>query len=155
KQVVDLTDAKITGQIKMIGASFKDVVLAGAKITGPLVDMSGANFDGTLDAGSLQAQQHVSLQDAQCATVKLRDGHVGGNLDLHAAILADFDLSGATVVAQLQLHGDGKSVIWKRKDGEPATLDLRNAHVSSLVDATGAWVDKDSESIKLHLNGFT
>ena len=34
-------------------ATFKDVILAGAKITGQ-VYMTGASFDGALNAGSLQ-----------------------------------------------------------------------------------------------------
>jgi hypothetical protein len=78
-------------------------------------------------------------------------------LDLHGASLTGLRLSGTTVVAELQLSKDGKSVVWNHKNGKPATLDLRNAHVTYLADAEDAWPDKNDDpgNLLVHLNGFT
>ncbi|MGH6836211.1 MAG: pentapeptide repeat-containing protein [Methylocella sp.] len=177
---VDLTGAKISGVLEMSGASFDGTLIArslqvggdllmsddqskarftsfnkvdltGARISGVL-EMSGASFDGALIAGSLQVGQYLSIRNAQFAQkVNMGDGHIGSNLDLHGANLVGLDLSGATVVAELQLREDNKSAAWKGQNGEPATLDLRNAHVGSLVNAKDAWPLQG----KLHLDGFT
>jgi hypothetical protein len=140
---VYLIAAKITGQTSMIGASFdgmldahslqvggsllmrsesenqtsfNEVALNSAKIM-ELIDMSGASFDGRLGAYSLQVGQYLSMRYAQCAQkVNMRNGQVGGNLDLRGATLADLDLSGATVVGELQLGGAYKPAAWKGKD---------------------------------------
>jgi hypothetical protein len=66
--------------------------------------------------------------------------HVGGNLDLRGATLANLDLFDASVAADLRLGGPYKSaVVWKGKKGEPGTLTLRNGHVGNLMAAKDAW----------------
>ena len=172
---VKLDGAKIRGKLDMHGASFdgvlnakslqaggdvlmysngenkasfkKEVNLDSAKITGKL-DMNGASFDGPLNANSLQVGHYLSMVDAQCAQkVNLRDGHVGSNLNLHRAILADLDLTGATVVAELQLGGPYKSVPWTGSIG----LTMLNTHAGNLMDAKEAWPAQG----QLHLDGFS
>lgn len=180
---VDLSYAKITGVIDVSSASFdgtlnagsleaggdllmksggedkanfKNVNLEGAKIAGKL-NMYGANFEGVLKAKSLQIGQFLSLVDAHCfQEVNLSDSHVGGNLDLRGATLAGLDLSGTTVVAELQLGGQGKSAVWNRKDGQPGDLALLNTHIGNLTDAKDAWPkEPDEKKGYLHLDGFS
>jgi len=122
---VDLSGAKVTEQVGMVGASFggtlnanrslqvggnllmrsdakneasfKDVDLSGAKITGQ-IDMVGANFESKLNADSLQSGVICSCADAHYAQpVVMVFSHVGGNLDLRGATLANLDLSGASI----------------------------------------------------------
>jgi uncharacterized protein YjbI with pentapeptide repeats len=151
KEVV-LLGAKITGQISMIGASFdgtlnadslqvggpllmysagqnkasfKDVMLRGAKITGQIA-MSGATFDGLVNADSLQLGADLFTREARCAgLVVMVFAHVGSNLDLRGATLADLDLSGASVAGDLRLGGGYKSTVWTGKTGEPGTCATR------------------------------
>jgi hypothetical protein len=131
-------------------ASFKDVNLGGAKITGS-IDMTGAFFGGTLDAESLQAGSDLSMDDVYCVNeTDMIFAHVGGNLDLRGATLPGLDLSGASIAGDLQLGGRG-STVWTRQDGEPGALTLRNTHIGNLMDAKGAWPAKGH----LHLDGFT
>jgi hypothetical protein len=132
-------------------ASFKDVVLRGAKITGQ-ISMAGASFGGTLDAQSLQVGGPLFMRDANYVqAVVMVFAHIGSYLDLRGAILADLDLSGASIAGDLQLGGSYKSAVWKGKNGEPGTLNLRNARASNLVDAKDAWPTQG----QLHLDGFT
>jgi uncharacterized protein YjbI with pentapeptide repeats len=132
-------------------ASFKDVSLLMAKIAG-VIDMTGASFDGTLIAENLQVSGDLLMRDARCAgQVGMVAAHVGGNLDLRGAALADLDLAGASIAADLRLGGMGRSVVWQGKTGEPGALSLRDTHIGNLMDARDAWPEKG----KLHLNGFT
>jgi uncharacterized protein YjbI with pentapeptide repeats len=180
---VDLAGAKIKGQIDMTGASFDDTLdarslgvggdllmsadqnkarfkgvdLSGANILGRL-DMQGATFGGMLTANNLQVSGYLSLAHATCTDeVTMTAAHLGSTLDLRGATLASLDLSDTTVVAALQLGGNDNSVFWKRKNAEPATLSLSDAHVGTLEDAMDAWMEKnpEQENILLHLNGFT
>jgi hypothetical protein len=48
--------------------SFKDVELSGAKILG-VINMSGASFDGTLTANTLQVSGYLSMADARSAGI--------------------------------------------------------------------------------------
>jgi uncharacterized protein YjbI with pentapeptide repeats len=175
---VVLNGAKITGQVSVVGASFegtlnahslqvggsllmysrgenkasfKDVVLRFAKITGQF-SMKGASFSDMLDADSLQAGGHLVMRDANYAqAVNMAFVHISGDLDLRGASLADLNLSGATVVADLQLGGPYKSAPWTGKNGEPGTLNLRNTHIGNLMDAKDAWPTPGH----LHLDGFS
>ncbi|MCI0601079.1 MAG: hypothetical protein L0Y50_10410 [Beijerinckiaceae bacterium] len=166
---VDLSFANITGVIDMSSASFDgqlmaesmdsgsdllmkeanfkgEVDLVGANVAGKL-DMSGATFDRGLDASSVQVGQYLSMQDAHCAgEVNLRAGQIGGNLDLRGAALADLDLSGATVAAELQL-GAYKTKTWTGDKG----LTMRNTHTGNLQDDKDAWPEKG----RLQLDGFS
>jgi uncharacterized protein YjbI with pentapeptide repeats len=149
---VNLRGARIAGQIDMTSASFKDVNLNLAKITGQ-IDMTGASFDGTLNADALQVDGELSMDDAHCyGEVVMTFARIGGNLELPGATLAGLDLSGATIAGDLQLGEPGNPAVWKGNDGEPGTLDLRNAHVvGNLMDVEDAWPDRE----KLHLDGFS
>ncbi|MGH6812767.1 MAG: hypothetical protein ACREDM_10600 [Methylocella sp.] len=176
KDVV-LRGANITGQISMEGASFdgtlnadslqvggallmysdgqnkasfKDVVLRNAKITGQ-IDMDGASFGNTLNADSLQVGD-LFMRDAHYAQpVVMFFAHVGGNLDLRGATLANLDLSGASIAGDLRLGGAHKTSVWTGKNGKLGTLNLHNAHTGNLMDAKDAWPVQD----QLHLDGFT
>jgi uncharacterized protein YjbI with pentapeptide repeats len=132
-------------------ANFKDVSLRMAKIAG-VIDMTGASFGGPLIAENLQVSGDLLMRDTRCAgQVGMVAAHVGGNLDLRGATLADLDLAGASIAADLQLGGMGRSVVWQGKAGEPGALSLRDTHIGNLMDARDAWPEKG----KLHLNGFT
>jgi hypothetical protein len=92
----------------------------------------------------------MDMENLQClAGMRLNFSHVGGNLDLRGATLAaGFDLSGASIGGDLVLGGGvTKSATWR---GSNAILDLRNAHITNLVDAENAW----PRSGQLHLDGF-
>jgi uncharacterized protein YjbI with pentapeptide repeats len=131
-------------------ASFKDVSLLTAKIAG-LIDMTGASFDGTLNAENLQVGADLLMLDTRCTgQVDMIAAHVSGNLDLRGATLADLDLAGASIAADLQLGGTGGSVVWQGKKGEPGALSLRGTHIGNLMDARDAWPAKG----RLHLDGF-
>jgi uncharacterized protein YjbI with pentapeptide repeats len=149
---VNLRGAKIAGQVDMSRASVKDVNLNLAKITGQ-IDMTGASFDGTLNADALQVDGELSMSDAYCyGNVVMIFARIGGNLELPGATLAGLDLSGASIAGDLQLGEPGNPAVWKGNNGEPGTLDLRDAHVvGNLMDAEDAWPDRE----KLHLDGFS
>lgn len=131
-------------------ASFKNVDLSSAEFVGQIA-MTRANFDGTLYADSVQVGSDLFLRDAHLSQkAMMAFAHIGGNLDIRGATLADVDLSGASVKGDLRL-GKPKCPIWRKNDGEPGTLNLRNAHIGNLVDAEDAWPDPGH----LHLDGFT
>jgi hypothetical protein len=136
------------------GAIFKNNVgLTGAKINGD-VDMTLASFDGVLNANSLQVGGDLSMRDANSTfEVDMMFAHIGGNLDLRGATLAELNLSATSIAGDLQL---GRSeplspARWLRKNGAPGALNLRNVHVGSLVDAPDAWPKKG----QLQLDGFS
>jgi uncharacterized protein YjbI with pentapeptide repeats len=175
---VDLSGAKVTEQVGMVGASFggtlnanrlqvggnllmrsdakneasfKDVDLSGAKITGQ-IDMVGANFESKLNADSLQSGGDLFMRDAHYAQpVVMVFSHVGGNLDLRGATLANLDLSGASIAGDLRLGGAHNSAVWTGKSGAPGTLNLHNTHAGNLMDAIDAWPAQE----QLHLDGFS
>lgn len=177
KNVV-FNDAKVTGQIAMTGASFDgelnannlqagsnlvmysddqnkthfmDVNLRGAKIAGDIY-MNGTNFGGKLTADGLQAGSDLSMQDAHYKQwVGMAFSHVGGNLDLRGATLANLNLSGASISGDLRLGGAHKPTIWTKQDGNPGTLNLHNACIGNLMDAKDVWPVQG----QLHLDGFS
>jgi len=178
KSAVDLTGAKIEGDVDMTGASidgmlnagslqvggslfmrsdaqnkarFKDVVLHGAKITGS-IHMAGASFDGALNADSLQVGGSLHMLDAHYAhKVAMLFALIGAHLDMRGATLAGLGLSGTSIAGDLRLGGGScKSAVWKGKNGEPGTLDLRNTHIGNLMDAKDAWPAQGH----LRLDGF-
>jgi len=132
-------------------ASYKAVVLRGAKVTGQ-INMDGANFGGALNADSVQVGSDLFMRSAQFVDqVIMYFVHVGANLDLRGATLTSLDLAGASVAGDLRLGGSFKSAVWKGQKGEPGTLNLRNTHIGNLMDAEDAWPAQRH----LHLNGFT
>jgi uncharacterized protein YjbI with pentapeptide repeats len=175
---VDLSGAKVAGSVNMSGANFdgvldagflqiggslgmasiapnkanfkKDVNLNGAKIAGK-VDMTGASFEGRLNADSLTVGGDLFMRQA-CQADKgiMVFAHVGGNLDLRGASLADADLSGASVAGELRLDGQD-SVICPKSSSKPDLLSLRNAKIGSLMVAS----DSLTASRRLRLDGFS
>jgi hypothetical protein len=176
---VSLTGAKVVGSVNMGGADFagildagflqvggslgmaslppnrasfkKDVNLNGARIAGK-VDMTGADFEGRLNADSLTVGGDLFMRQACQLDDKgvMVFAHVGGNLDLRGASLADADLSGASVAGELRLDGQD-SVICTNGSGKPRLLNLRNAKVGDLMVASDALV----AARRLRLDGFS
>jgi hypothetical protein len=80
------------------------------------------------------------MRDAHYAQpVVMVFSHVGGNLDLRGATLANLDLSGASIAGDLRLGGAHNSAVWTGKSGAPGTLNLHNTHAGNLMDAIDAW----------------
>ena len=115
-------------------AAFKAVHLRGAKVAGQIA-MMGATFDSGFYAVSLEVGEILVMRDAHCAdSVNMRGSHVGGVLDVRGATLAGLDLSGASIAADLILGKPGHPVIWRGKNGGSGDLNLRNTHISNLMD---------------------
>ena len=132
-------------------ATFKqDVNLSAAKIMGPL-DMSAASFEGKLNAEALNVGGDLVIRDA-CHIDKaaMSFAHVGGNVDLRGARLADIDLSGASVAGELRIDGQ-KLAACPKTSGNPDVLSLRNAKVGNLLVANDAL----TAPRRLRLDGFT
>jgi uncharacterized protein YjbI with pentapeptide repeats len=175
---VDLTGAKVAGSASMSGADFngvldadylqiggslgmatippnkanfsKDVNLNGAKIAGKL-DMTGAIFAGRLNADSLTVGGDLYMRQAcQAEEGVMVFAHVGGNLDLRGASLADADLSGASVAGELRLDGQD-SVLCPKSNGKSDLLSLRNAKIGNLMVANDAL----TATRRLRLDGFS
>jgi uncharacterized protein YjbI with pentapeptide repeats len=147
------SDGENMASFKM--ASFKDVTLRSAKVTGDIY-MNGATFSGTLIADGLQASNDLSMADVYCVKETImKFTHVGGNLDLRGATLAGLDLSGASITGDLRLGEPdkpgkpGKHAVWTGRSWEGLTL--RNTHVGNLMDAENAWPDREH----LDLDGFS
>jgi uncharacterized protein YjbI with pentapeptide repeats len=176
---VNLTNTKIAGQADLRGATFdgvleanllqvggtlsiafkmpymtafkNDVNLNGAKIAGRF-DMDGASFAGKVNADSLTVGGDLFMR-AVCHTDKavMAFAHIGGNLDLRYASLADADFSGASVAGELRL--DGQKVPNCRTGGGTTTdiLNLHNARAGGLMVASDAL----SAPRRLRLDGFS
>jgi hypothetical protein len=116
------------------------------------IDMAGANFESKLNADSLQAGGDLFMRDAHYAQpVVMVFSHVGGNLDLRGATLANLDLSGASIAGDLRLGGAHNPAVWTGKSGAPGTLNLHNTHAGNLMDSIDAWPAQE----QLHLDGFS
>jgi uncharacterized protein YjbI with pentapeptide repeats len=173
-KMVQLVGATVAGNVSMMGASFDGALIAGllkvggnlamgsltpdllqefTRLTGSLPEYktSEASFKQVFLIG-LKVGGYVNMRGAHYAdNVDMGLARIGGNLDLRGANLADLDLSGTTIAADLQLGGARESAVWKGKDGKPGALHLRNAHIGNLMDARDAWPAQG----QLHLNGFT
>jgi len=173
-KMVQLVGATVAGNVSMMGANFDGALIAGLlKIGGSLLmgsltpdllqevnrltgstaeyKTSKASFKRVFLIG-MKVGGHVNMRGAHYADdVDMGLAHIGGNLDLRGANLADLDLSGTTIAADLQLGGARESAVWKGKDGKPGALHLRNVHIGNLMDARDAWPAQG----QLHLNGFT
>jgi uncharacterized protein YjbI with pentapeptide repeats len=174
---VSLSYAKVTGYVDMDGAifdgvlngnsmqvganlfmrsteqhkaTFKGVDLGSAKVTGN-VFMDGATFEGDLDAQSIQVGADLFLRNAIFAQqVNMIFARIGGSLDMSGATLAEFHLSGVSIAKDLVIGGRDKSTVWLNKEGEPGSLNLHNARITSLVDAKNAWSQEISSLKVLH-----
>ena len=123
-----------------------------AKVTGR-VEMNDAAFDGEFEAEALQVGDSLFMLEVTGAKpIRMQFARIGGNLDIRRAILAELDLSGASVAGEFSL-GRSKTmndVFWRIKEAKPGDLILRNTRVASLVDTKDAW----PISGHLHLDGF-
>jgi uncharacterized protein YjbI with pentapeptide repeats len=174
---VTLRSAKVAGQINLTGASvdgaldgaflqvdgpvlawsdetnkasFGALSFYGARVAGNL-SMDRALLRGSLWAPGLRVGGDISFRDLYTdAPIALPFVQLGGNLDFSGADLSSLDLSGASIAGEMRL-GDHKSVVvgWFTPNGGEESIDLRNAHVGSLVDNKLSWPKH------LHLYGFT
>ncbi len=169
-QEVGLPQAKIAGQLSMIGstfagtlhmngatvegslfmhggAEFQEVNLLGANI-GNQLSMSGSTFAGTLDMNSATVEGHLLMrEDADFQDVDLRWAKIGGQLSMNGSTFAGtINLRGATVVGELQLSTADDESVWETG----SILDLRHAKVGRLA----ARVGKSSPG-STRLAGFT
>ena len=151
---VNLRRAAITVSLETDGASFEgDLTLKSAKINVNL-DMERTYFGGKLDVELIQVGGSVSMNEVVATqSMKMQFARIGGNLDLRRAILADLDLSGASVAGELRL-GQAEDLktpaFWHPRDKKPGDLFLRHARVGSLMDTQNAWPVIGH----LHLDGF-
>jgi uncharacterized protein YjbI with pentapeptide repeats len=166
---VNLRGAKVTGQVDMRGASFNgllfadslqvgeallmrsqgenkasfnDVNLCSAKVAGQ-VDMSGASFNRLLFAESLHVDGDLYLKDARAGGNVIFTFAHAGSMDLRGANLASVNLTGASVGRDFIIGKLQRPSAW-------AVLNLRNAHVGYLTDASDAWPEQG----QLVLDGF-
>ncbi|MGC2221951.1 MAG: hypothetical protein WA624_06070 [Methylocella sp.] len=137
--------------MRSAGPNTASVTLNRANITGQ-ISMAGANFDRKLDAEVLQVGGDLFIRDAHFAqAVDMVFAHIGGNLDLSGAILADLNLSSASITGDLLLSRPGMHTVWKGKNWELGTLTLRNTHIGNLADAQDPWPAREH----LHLDGLS
>jgi uncharacterized protein YjbI with pentapeptide repeats len=151
---VDLTEAKIGGQLNMAGAliagrlamsglevgdlfmpdaAFQDVDLGGAKVAGP-INMDGATVAGKLSMNALEVGQDVLMtgHDATFRDIDLVGAKVGGRLDLHGATV-----QGKLDMKSLEVGGD----VAMYSPASFGNVDLAGAKVSGQLDLHGAILD--------------
>ena len=133
-------------------ASFKDVILRGAKVTGQIA-MRGASVDGKLDADALQvggdllmysdAQNKASFKD-----VILRGAKVAGQIAMTGA---SFD--GELDAYALQVGGDVLMDSEGQNKASFKDVDLRGAKVAGQIAMTGASFDGELTAEFLEVGG--
>jgi hypothetical protein len=129
---------------------FNQVLLMGSQVEGNIL-IPDAIFEGALDASFLRVGGNMDMHDSHYADqVEMGLAHIGGSLNLRGAGLAGLDLSGASIAADLQLGGAHESAVCHGNDCKPGALNLRNAHIGSLMDARNAWPTQG----QLHLEGL-
>jgi uncharacterized protein YjbI with pentapeptide repeats len=125
-------------------ASFRNVILRGAKIIGQ-VSLIGATVDGQMNCDSLEVHDLLMRSDSTgtatfAGPLLLTVARISGNLDLSGARLGDLNLSGASIDGLFMVGtASGKQTEWRKRDGNPSTLKLNNAHIGSLADEKDAW----------------
>ena len=151
---VDLTDAKVSGQLNMAGAlvagrlamsglevadlfmpdaAFHDVDLVGAKVAGPF-NMDGASVTGKLNMSALEVGQDLFMtgHDATFRDVDLVAAKVGGHLDMQGVtVQGKLDMKSLEVGGDLAMYS-------------PASfrdIDLGSAKIGGQLDMHGAIVD--------------
>jgi hypothetical protein len=116
--------------------------IAQAQILG-VANFDKARFDEGLEAYGLQVGGYLSTRNAIFgSTLNMAFSKLGNNLDVRNATIANLDLSGASVAAELQLGSHDHRPNWKTKDGKNGSLNLRNARVGTLMDTEQAWPSK-------------
>jgi hypothetical protein len=174
----------------MNGATFMgDVILREAKVGGQL-SMVGSIFERTVNGNGMTVASSLFMRDDATfkGDVDLVGAKIGGTLDLHASRLLRIDLSDATIAQELVLGGEGEPAIrwlrslsaeiedqtaatgwplgnpgWRNSAAnagagadDPPPLILRNAQAGALQDSADAWPsDLDLEGFKYdRLGGF-
>ena len=142
-QTLDAAFLKVGGSLTMASdeqhkASFKDVILLGAKVT-EQIDMTGASIDGKLDGNSLQVgdvrMSSEGKNKASFEDVTLRLAKVTGQIELIGASV-DGKLDGDSLqVGDLLMYSDGENKA-SFKD-----VILGGAKVTGLLDMIGASID--------------
>ncbi len=131
-------------------ASFKGVILRGAKITGQL-GMTGAIVEGTLIADSLQVGQSLFMRSegenkANFKAVRLVGAKITGQLSMSGA---SFD--GTLEADNLQVGED----MYMRSEGENKAsfkdVSLRGAKITGQLAMTGAIVEGTLNADNLHV----
>jgi hypothetical protein len=119
-------------------ASFKDVVLVGAKVVGQ-VSLTGATVDGQLNGDSLEAHALFMYSDkthkASFKDVVLRGAKIVGQVNLIGATV-NSQLNGNSLEAHDLLMYSGETHKASFKD-----MDLRGAKIVGQVSLVGATVD--------------
>jgi uncharacterized protein YjbI with pentapeptide repeats len=128
-------------------AVFQSADLSSSKITTDVI-VNSATFSRNLIADSLHVGVSMYMRDTICGQhVSLKTASIGANLEVRDSVLASLDLSGASIQGDLALVRD----LWRRKNGQPGGLALRNTRVAGLTDSKGAWPPAGA----LHLDGFS
>jgi len=174
---VILRSAKVAGQISMNGASvsgtldadglqadylfmssdasheasFKDVILLRAKVAGQ-ISMDGASVSGTLNADGLQGDQLLARHTKFGGAASITFAKMSSSLDLRGAELKSLDLRNTSVSGELRLGIAQHPVMWVGSRDNPSILDLREAHVASLVDTKDVW--PTDGRLRLRLEGL-
>ncbi|MDQ6868968.1 MAG: hypothetical protein M3178_11390 [Pseudomonadota bacterium] len=149
---VVLRGAKVTEGINMGGASFKDVDLDKAKITGN-VDMIGASFDGKLTAYSLQVGGSLYMYSddqnkASFENVGLRGAKIDGDVDM---VGASFD--GTLDADSLQVGGSLLLYPLAQHKSSFKDVTLRGAKITGQIAMSGASFDGTLDAEGLQAGG--
>ncbi|MDP4062713.1 hypothetical protein RBLE17_24810 [Rhodobacteraceae bacterium LE17] len=171
--LVDLTGAKITGQLACVGGKFlaermalncnaitvgADVFLReGFEATGE-VNLVRARIGGGLDGtGGKFLAEGIALNYSAItvgASLFLREGfEAQGRIDLNRAVITgNLHISGATLTTGLDAQGMRvrAGFIWKDIEGDGIEVDFIDAHVGTLHDLPGSW----QSVTELYLSSF-
>jgi hypothetical protein len=175
-KTVDITNARIAGQIDFSGASLDgdlnaDFVQVGGSLlmrsedsnTASVgkVNLGGANIAGVISMDQAMLRDRLVAQGLRVAgDVSIRNIHadarlampfaqLGGNLDIGGSDLTSLDLHGASIAGEMRLGDGDRMVAWRAIPDQPDAIDLRNAHVGSLSDNKYSWPKQ------LHLDGLS
>lgn len=133
-------------------ANFNDINLTNAKIAGQ-ISMNESVLSGNVTADSLRVGNAIFLRNADASgTIEFTFGQVGGNVDLRGATLKHLDLSGTAIAGDLRLGlgNTNKPTAFRDKFGIAGDLKLHNARATDLIDTKESW----PEAGHLHLDGF-
>ncbi|NIW99099.1 MAG: hypothetical protein GWN13_12805, partial [Phycisphaerae bacterium] len=133
-------------------ATFKEIDLTGARIGGQL-GMDGSTFDGLLTMDGTEIGENLFARFTRFSTDQeliLYFSRIGSSLDLCGATIGAIDLTGATITGELRLGSaqTQQPTNW----GEASRMVLRNTTVGAIQDAD---VMTDSWPEYLELEGFT
>jgi len=122
------------------------LTLRNTKIRGR-IDIAGAAFGGGLNFDAVRIDEDLWLRrgsriEGRVVAIFAR---IGQNLDLSGTALGDFDATGVTIGGELRLGAPGNDRLPAPQWRVGATLTLRNASVSAVVD-TAAGTEQTNTS---------